>query len=463
MKKYILIGSLAMAALMGCDDRLDVAPTQSIPQSQALSTEKDVIVTLIGCYDGLQAATTYGGDMMVLSELIGNSEDILFTGTFAGLSDCWKLEMVATNSNALGTWTQAYNVINRTNNVLSALDKVTSSPATRDRIEGEALFIRASMYFDLVRLYAKAWDDGDNTTNLGVPLVLTPTTSVTEADYKERSSVAQVYNQVITDLVRAESLLPASNGIYATKNAAAAMLSRVKLMQGVNGATATQQAALQEARDAADRVIQSNLHTLASDFSSLWYTFMNNAGNSPSEYIFSMKVTTQDGTNSLNTYFGTNAGAGTAGRSDCKITQAHIDKYEVGDDRKSFFVVVGGRNYTQKHLDRFGNVPVVRLAEMYLTRAETNLILGTSVGDSPLNDVNEIRTRSGLLPLGSVTLNEIRNERYLELAFEGNRIHDLKRTRGSQSGISWDDPRLIFPIPQREIDTNTKLVQNTGY
>jgi hypothetical protein len=458
-----LIGTLILLVMVSsCDDKLDVKPTQSISQDAALSTENDVLVTLIGAYDGLQAATTYGGDFMVMSELIGNSEDILFTGTFAGLSDIWKMQMVPTNSNATGTWTAAYNAINRCNNVLSATDKIILDD-TRDRVEGEARFIRAAMYFELVRFFAKTWDDGDNTTNPGVPLVLEPTKSVTEADYKARNSVAEVYQQVITDLTEAESLLPLENSIYATKAAAAAMLSRVKLMQGATGATTAQQTALAAARDAANRVIGYNTNSLEASFESNWYTFIDNGGESPSEYVFSMKVTQQDGSNALNTYFGVNVGPGTAGRSDCKILAAHLNKYEIGDLRKDYFVVVGTINYTQKHLDRYGNVPIVRLAEMYLTRAETNFRLGTNVGATPLDDINETRVRAGLTPLVSIAnVNVILSERFIELAFEGGRMHDIKRTR-STATVTWNDPKLIFPIPQREIDTNKKLVQNDAY
>lgn len=465
MKKYFWIKYILLLAIVaGCDDRLDIAPRQSIDQGTALSTEKDVLVTLIGAYDGLQLATTYGGDMMVLSELTGNSEDILFTGTFAGLSDVWRAEMAATNGNATTTWRDAYVVINRANNVLAGVGRVTSSPATKDRVEGEALFIRAAMYFELVRLFAKTWDDGDNATNPGVPLVLTPTTSVGAEDFRSRASVAQVYAQILTDLTRAETLLPTANTIYANRNAATAMIARVKLAQGVTGSTPAQLTALQEARDAANRVIASNRNPLSATIPGLWSTFLTNSGNSPAEYIFSMTVTTQDGGNSLNTYFGTNAGAGTAGRSDCKITTAHINKYDAADFRRGFFVVVGGRNYTRKHLDRFGNVPIVRSAEMYLIRAEANFRLNTAVGDTPTNDVNRTRTRAGLPPLAAVTdVQTILTERYLELAFEGNRLHDIKRTRGTQSGIAWNSPNLVFPIPQREIDVNSNLVQNQGY
>jgi hypothetical protein len=454
MKKYSLILLIIfLVAATGCDKKLDIAPYQSISQDFALLTEGDVRVTLIGAYDGLQNTAAVGGDLMLMNELIGNRDDIRFTGTFAGLSDAYRLEMTAGNTFALGIWNQCYNTINRCNNVLSALDKVTSSTATRDRYEGEALFIRATLYFELVRLFAKTWGDGSEATNPGVPIVLTPTRSITEADYKPRSSVADVYQMVVTDLTRAESLLPATNTIYATKNAAAAVLSRVALQKGDYTA----------ARDAAQRVIASGRHTLSTTFGGLWFTFINNAGNSPSEYIFSMKVTTQDGANGLNTYFGINAGAGTAGRGDCKIFPAHLAKYEAGDARGTYFSVVGGNNYTRKHLDRYGNVCYARLGEMLLTRAEANFRLGTTTGATPLADVNTIRNRSGLISLLTVDLNAILKERYLETAFEGNRLNDIKRLRGMQSGTAWNSPKMILPIPQREMDVNKNLVQNDGY
>ncbi|HMP93581.1 MAG TPA: RagB/SusD family nutrient uptake outer membrane protein, partial [Phnomibacter sp.] len=255
MRKLLYI-TLAVSTLAACDKKLDLAPRQSIAQDLALRTEGDVKVTLIGAYDGMQSTLVYGGDFMTLSELTGNIENIRFTGTFAGLSDAYRTEMTANNTFARDTWAQAYNVINRTNNVLSALDKVTSSTAERNRIEGEALYIRASMYFELVKLYAKAWGDGNNASNPGVPLVLTPTTSITEADYRARNSVAEVYTKVIEDLTKAEGLVPASNGIYVTKNAAAAQLARVYM----------QQANYAAARDAANRVITSGRHTLATNF-----------------------------------------------------------------------------------------------------------------------------------------------------------------------------------------------------
>lgn len=452
--KYILAIALVAFMATGCEKRLDILPYQSISADKALETESDVNVTLIGAYDGVQAAPVYGGDIMVLNDLIGNGANINFTGTFAGLKDAYQTIMTADNSFAASTWISAYNTINRCNNVLSALDKVTSSPARKNSVEGQVLFLRASMYFELVRLYAKPIGDGDAATNPGVPLVLNPTKGVSAADYLPRASVKAVYDQVIADLTKAETLLPATNTIYATKWAAAAQLSRVHLMLKNYAA----------AGDAANRVITGSGKKLNPDFTKLWFTFINNGGVNPDEYLFAITVTAQDGTNSLNTYFGRNIGVtGTNGRSDCKIRPAHIALYETGDVRKTYFALSGGNNYTRKHLDRYGNVPVIRLAEMYLTRAEANFRNSTSVGATPLSDVNTIRNRAALPSLTTVTLDDITKERYLELAFEGHNLHEAKRLQKSVGANAWNSPKLILPIPQREMDVNKNLVQNAGY
>jgi hypothetical protein len=104
---------------------------------------------------------------------------------------------------------------------------------------------------------------------------------------------------------------------------------------------------------------------------------------------------------------------------------------------------------------------------MYLIRAETNERLSSSVGDTPLNDVNTIREKAGATLYGSVTLDEILKERELELAFEGQRIHDFKRiskqiTVGSNT-VDYTDPQFILPIPQSQLNTNKNIEQNTYY
>ena len=105
----------------------------------------------------------------------------------------------------------------------------------------------------------------------------------------------------------------------------------------------------------------------------------------------------------------------------------------------------------------------MRIAEMYLTRAEANTRLGTAVGDTPVNDLNTIRNRAGLPDVATATLADILQERRLELAYEGLRIHDIKRTKGSTGEFQYNSPKLVFPIPQRELNVNKNLEPNAGY
>jgi hypothetical protein len=219
-----------------------------------------------------------------------------------------------------------------------------------------------------------------------------------------------------------------------------------------------------EAAAAANRVIAGSGKTITPEFKNNWFTYINFGGVTPNEYIFYIKVNNQDGTNSLNTYYGRTISGitGSAGRSDMKIQTAHLNIYESSDVRRAFFVISGSR-YTQKHLDRFGDVPVIRLAEMYLTRAEANFRQSTSVGATPLADVNLIRKRAGLADLTAVTLDAILKERAAELAFEGNNLFESQRLKKSIATIAWNSPKLILPIPQREMDVNKSLVQNEGY
>jgi starch-binding outer membrane protein, SusD/RagB family len=120
---------------------------------------------------------------------------------------------------------------------------------------------------------------------------------------------------------------------------------------------------------------------------------------------------------------------------------------------------------TGKWNNQYGNINIIRLAEMYLTRAEANLRAGTAVGATPLADVNFIRARAGVAPLTSLTLDDVLLERRLELAFEGHMIHDMKRTERAVGSLPFNSPRLIYPIPQREMDANIGLEgqQNEGY
>ncbi|MGA0560627.1 RagB/SusD family nutrient uptake outer membrane protein [Larkinella sp. VNQ87] len=449
VKIWFCIGLSALLTT-ACDDRLDVQPTQSIEASQALNTEQDVIITLTGAYDGLSDINLYGGGIQYTSELLGNNRDVVFAGTFSTLNELSQRAVTTSNTVVRDFWLDGYNAINRANNVLSALDKV--GEANRGNIEGQARFIRGAIYFELVRAFAKDWGDGTPGQNPGVPLVLEPTDAISDDDYRARNTVAEVYTQVLADLTQAETLLPEEqeNGTaFATKGAAQALLARVYL----------QQRNYAQARDAANRVITSGTYALGATFAEV---FTDGTAGNLSEVIFRIAISEQDGVNDLNTFF---ASSLNQGRGDIRLQQAFLQLYETADVRGQFINRATINTFTSKFNDQFGDVPVVRLAEMYLIRAEANFRLNTTIGATPLEDINRIRNRAKATPLtqAQLTLDAILRERRLELAFEGNLLPDVKRTGASIGTTPATANNLVLPIPQREIDTNKELVQNPGY
>jgi hypothetical protein len=445
--KHIAPIFLLILLAMACDKKLDISPVQSIDEANALSTSQDVKVTLTGAYDGMSSTSVYGGAYQYTAELLGDDREIVFGGTFATLDEIWRKTVTAGNTQVTATWLSTYSAINRVNNVLSALNVVAAEDQAS--VEGQARFIRGALYFGLVNLFGKTWGDGDANVNLAVPLVTLPTRSITAEDSRTRATVAAVYKQIIEDLTKAETLLPETkagdDASRATRIAASAFLARVYSMQGNYAA----------ARDAANRVIASGARKLESSFTDVFAT-----GGESNEYIFRIAVSDQDGSNDLNTFY---APATFQGRGDMRVQTKHLALYDSTDVRGKFFVKAGTNTYTRKFLDRFGDVPVVRLAEMYLTRAECNQRLGTAIGDTPANDVNASRKRAGLPALATATLAAILAERKIELAFEGLQIYDVKRNKISIGAKLFSDNALVLPIPQREIDTNKNLVQNPGY
>ncbi len=184
--------------------------------------------------------------------LASNTSQVVWTGTYSQPREFWNKRLLVDNAFVEDTWEDAYEVINIANNVLSALDVFEDDAEARDAAEGHARFLRGSMYFELVRLWALPWNEGDPNSNLGVPLVLQPTRAVTDADNLPRSTVAEVYSQVITDLTAARDLLTADEGDLASTYSASAMLSRVYLAQGK----------YTEAAQAANRVIRKEASRL---------------------------------------------------------------------------------------------------------------------------------------------------------------------------------------------------------
>lgn len=446
MKKNLIkaLMCFVLAGIVSCTKQLETTPTEEIDASVALKTSNDVKAALIGAYADMGDDDFYGGRVFMEADLLADVDELTWSGTYQGLTQINNKSIPVDNGFITDTWLAGYKTINDANNVLSSIQVVV--PTDTMQVTGEALFIRGASYFELVKMYAKAWNDGDPATNLGVPLVLTPTTSISEANKVKRNTVAQVYQQVINDLSEAEAKLPASNGFYATAGAAAAMLARVYLQQGdYNNALQAANRAIQNSRTTEDNPVQ-----LTGSYAAAF------GEKNTSEDIFAIQVTSTAGVQGFNEFYAADQ------RGEITINDAHLGLYDSVDERLNLFYEDAGSVYTGKFNFLYGNVHVIRLAEMLLIRAETNFRLGTNEGAPPVDDINAIRTRASapIYNPGELTLDNILEERHLELAFEGFTLDDKKRLEQKVGNLPWNAPELIFPIPKREILANPNLTQN---
>jgi len=429
-----------------------VEPGTSIVPEQ-IATETDVEAVILGNYKSLQHFSAFGERYILIPDMLVNDEMLDFVGTFIPYSEILRKQQDKTSSIAEGIWNRGYQIINTSNLVLSKMDLVSED--NKAAFTAEAKFIRGVTYFMLGGLFGKPYSAGNTTTNEAVPLVLEPVlnSSDLEKGNKPRATVDAVYKQVLEDLMDAAANLPEDNGTRASRFAAYAFLARVYMAQG-NYA---------EAAAAADMVIASGHFELNTAFDKAF----NNSANSP-EDVFAIQQNEQSNAGVSNNGLSTFFAASPVGRGDVQIDSAIIDLYEDGDVRKTYFYngesitgAVGG--YTRKWEKDYGIIPVVRLAEMYLTRAEANLRNSSAIGDTPLNDVNAVRGRSNASLLDNVTADEVVEERRRELAYEGDRYWTVKRLRLDVGARPYDDNKLILPIPQRERDVNSLLTQNDGY
>ena len=478
--------SLAFAlTLTSCDKQLDIAPMQAVDAATALNSEPKLESAVVGLYAQLGNPNLYGTNLILVPELLAVDNYIRFQGTFGNFRDIAVRNIRAENTTAETVWREAYQGINQTNLVLEALPVVTAA-ASKARIEGEARFVRATMYFELVRLYAKQYNAATAATDLGVPINLLPVRTVEEASRRvARSTVAQVYALVVDDMTKAIALLPAANGNRATRFTAKAMLARVYLQQNRYAEAGVQ----------ADEVIRTSGRALASTLESVF------RGRNGTETLLEIQQNDQNNAGTGNSGLATHyASLGGVGRGDVLVLPAFSSQYGATDTRGAststplLYNSTGARRVnapgvalrTGKYTTFGQNIPVIRLAEMYLIRAEAAFRATPSNAAAALTNLNILRNRAGATPftLANLTANDglatILRERQLELAFEGFRIHDLRRTNGivappraptattpAVPAVLASDNRLVLPIPKRETDLNDPanpvLIQNPGY
>ncbi|MBC7915850.1 MAG: RagB/SusD family nutrient uptake outer membrane protein, partial [Pyrinomonadaceae bacterium] len=358
-KLIVLVSALTFFS-SSCEKSLKIDPENSVDAQKALITSGDVKGALVGAYTNSGLAGLYGGRLLVSTDLLGYGDDLAFYGTYQGYTELANKSIIVNNGFVEEAWNAAYGTINVCNTVLENVSKV--EVANIKRVEGEAKFLRGMIYFDLARSFGKAWNDTDGSpaTNLAVPLILSSikTDVIGPEENKKRNTVAEIYAQAIQDLKDAKVNLPASNGFFANKYAASAVLARIYLTQNDYA----------NAEAEADVVINAGF-SLLTDYSQEWPSpDPASRVSNTSEDIFAIQVSNQAGVNSLNEVFATST---YGGRGDIEVQDAHFGLYESGDLRADFFY---DDVFTGKHQNQYGNIKLIRLAEMYLIRSEARAL-----------------------------------------------------------------------------------------
>lgn len=472
MKKILLgIALASMGVLTSCSDFLTEEPKLKQSNEITFSDYDNLNLAAAALYGMMQSDAWYDGEYILKGELrCGNAKNpTSMSGSGRYRTDTqWNYNASSTYS----LWTYAYYTIARACNVINNVEGKTSSSVSQqdlDNLKAEALFMRALCHFDLVITYCQPYN---NTTDddLGVPVVL-----VTENALPARGSKKAVYDQVVADLLEAESLI-SDNYTRADATDSHAVVSKAAI-QGLLSRVYLYMEQWQKAADYATKVINNGSYSLADADS---YTSMFSAATAPDggEIIFEVY-----GSNK-NEYWDNSGWAHLSyitsldGSGDICATKDLYDLYEDGDVRKQLFAKNENDYFMIKYYGKSGanprqtNVPIIRLSEMYLNRAEA-IINGASVsGTSAEADMKKVASVRGATA-SAATKAGVFTDRRKELMFEGHIAFDYARTNTSLTRTDFDDvnnkdvayPSYMWamPIPKREMDANPNMTQNPGY
>lgn len=496
--------AILAASLSSCvNDWLDVAPSDGTDADAALTSSSDLAAARTGMYAALKGNSNlvdyYGQQFFVYGDVhagddyqynnIGGSNRASF---YYDMTYQTASEFSSSTSSSNVAWKSPYIVIGRANRIIAAaeggaLSDAAEAKATIDQYAAEAKVLRALAHFDLVRIYGKPYTE-DQGASLGVPLV----TGVLESNAKPaRSTVAEVYTQVVKDLTEAISsnaLATETKPGYVSVWGAKAILSRVYLNMGDYA----------NALSVAEDIIKNSGAALwtRDQYFKAWDASTPNE----SEFLFRLNVAGSTDNNDLN-------GIGNLqqrdGYKEMVATKKFVDMLtsDPKDVRNDMFlpakaekeVAVYGTNkvFLNKLRGQGGNlrnvtiVPIIRLSEVYLTAAECAFRNNDKTkAVEYLNDLvkNRTTTVASLATVDNITLDRILIERRKELIGEGQRYFDALRNNEtitrytSEADKGWhktlskeaqsfnrDYFKAIAAIPQAEINANPNIKQNTGY
>lgn len=446
MKKKIIYLLLLSFAVLSCSKIFDVNPTDSISSEIAIKDKAGIEHALTGTYNALQSVGLYGRNYVIVGDLA--ADNLIWTGTSQDYGQITNKPIPAENSIIDAFWSASYDGINRANNILYKLPAITDVTAEESaQFEGEALFIRALLYYNLVSHFG------------GVPLKTLPTLDLSSINCV-RNTKDEVYAQIITDLNAAKAKLSTSKTAgKANSYSASAMLARVYMSKFFDLSDA---ASAGLAKDEATRLISEGGYSIDPSFGGLFST-----ATASTESIFEVVYDLQN-YNRLAQYFYTR---NLIGRYEVAPTPDFIQSFETEDLRLASTVAYDEANlpYCIKYNDVSGGtdrVYVLRLTEMYLLRAEALAYTGGDIA-SIQADINQVRNRAGLSNTTAANIDDLKlaieNECRHEFAFEGHRWSDLVRTKRATVLFGIDPDYTLFPIPLSEMQTNNKMEQNHGY
>lgn len=448
--KYLL---LALSFVACNDNFLEYKPDNAFTAEDRISNKTDLLTYLNGAYDALSYSATFGGQFALISELMSDGIDMSRTS-----NGDWQAHYSRTTDIFLETTRSmmetAFKAVGRANNVLQNMPRITElTDVERKRIEGECKFIRGLVHFETVRFFGQPFGYTQDNSQLGIAPRFT-----FGADVVNRVSVGEVYSLVIKDLKDAIELLPVNNGNYATSWAAKAMLAKVYFQMND----------YQNAYDYANDIIENGGFVMDADFNTKY-----RAGNEAStEIIFGLVSTNINFDNSnggFRDYFKVNVSDNTVGVYASKdiFTEANANNDLRGP---AWFTEKNGAYICKKFdTENAYTNPLIHLTEIKLIRAESAAQLGQNL-DKATADLNQIKQRAGLnalvTPPAITIINEARRERHVELYFENNRMHELKRIAVKDNpnllirGVIWNCPGMVCQLPDSELKGNPAMLPN---
>ena len=486
MKKnlfYILM-AVGLVQMTSCakENFVNPVPTNAISDLTAFDSKDRIEGQVRAIYASIKNAGMYGGRYQIFNDIRGGDFMNDRTNVVTGF-DVWNYTPSNSSTNSVQNhWSRAYYVINLANVFIDgmATKGTTVVGATlSSNFLAEARLLRAMSYFSLLQLYARPYWDG-NGSKPGVPLRLKGNTG--SDDYAlARATVAEVYNQILTDLSFAETNLPLTNSnafnntTRAHRNTAIALKTRVYLSMGKYAEVITEANKIVTAT-APFTATTGVAHALQADVTNVFKT-----PYTTSESIMSMPFASNEtpgGQNQLGYYYGPalfNGGNGEYSLLSTGIV-ASTD-WKATDKRRSMVAVYSGKSYLTKYTvaSTFTDyAPVIRYAEVLLNLAEAKVRSTNTVDAQAVAILNAIRGRSdastvftaGDFTNANALADAIVNERRIEFLGEGLRGTDLTRlgldlpAKPGVSAIKATEQQYIWPISSTELLLNKLCKDN---